>query len=57
MTRGRIPVRALREAEPVAKKRGMVQHYQYAPGAIFSFTIFGKTCDAHVRMKCVRRLG
>ncbi|MFA5391908.1 MAG: hypothetical protein WC331_10865 [Candidatus Omnitrophota bacterium] len=57
MTRGRIPVLALREAEPIAKRRGMVQHNQYEPGAIFSFTVFVKTCEAHVRMKCVRRLG
>ncbi len=57
MTRGRLPVRAREEADPVAEKRGKVQHFQFEPGATFSFTIFGRTCDAHVRMKCVRRLG
>ena len=57
MTRGRLPVRARKEADPIAGKRGKVQHYQYEPGAIFSFTVFGKTCDAHVRIKCVRWLG
>jgi hypothetical protein len=57
MTRGRLPVKAQEVADGVALKRGMVQHFQYEPGAIFSFTIFGKNCDAHVRMKCVRRLG
>jgi hypothetical protein len=57
MTRGRLPVRARKEADPIAEKRGKVQHYQYEPGAIYSFTIFGKACDAHIGMKCVRRLG
>jgi hypothetical protein len=56
MTRGRLPVRAQEVADAIAQKRGMVQHYQYEPGAIFSFTIFQKICDAHVRIKCVRRL-
>jgi hypothetical protein len=56
MTRGRLPVKAQEAADPVAMKRGTVQHYRYEPGSIFSFTIFGKFCDAHVRMKCVRRL-
>ncbi|MEI7858083.1 MAG: hypothetical protein WCH85_11370 [Methanomicrobiales archaeon] len=57
MTRGRLPVRARKEADPIAERRGKVQHFQYEPAAIFSFTIFGRTCDAHVAMKCVRRLG
>ncbi|WP_321506195.1 hypothetical protein [uncultured Methanoregula sp.] len=57
MTRGRLPVRAQEVADPIAGKRGKVQHYQYEPGVTFSFTIFGKNCDAHVRIKCVRRLG
>lgn len=57
MTRGRLPVKAQEVADQVAVKRGTVQHYRYEPGAIFSFTVFGKICDAHVRIKCVRRLG
>lgn len=57
MTRGRLPVRARKEADPVAERRGKVQPFQYELGATFSFTIFGRTCDAHVAMKCVRRLG
>jgi hypothetical protein len=57
MTRGRLPVRAQDVADPIARKRGMVQHYQYEPGAVFSFTIFGKSCGVQVRIKCVRRLG
>lgn len=56
MTRGRLPVKAQEAADPVAMKRGMVQHYRYEPGAVFSFTIFKKICDTHVRIKCVRRL-
>ena len=57
MTRGRLPVRAQNVADPIACKRGRVQHYQYEPGAVFSFTIFLRTCDVQVRLKCVRRLG
>nr|WP_320162278.1 hypothetical protein [uncultured Methanoregula sp.] len=57
MTRGRLPVRAQDVADPIARKRGMVQHYQYEPGTVFSFTIFGKIYDIQVRIKCVRRLG
>ncbi|HII98271.1 MAG TPA: hypothetical protein HA272_03170 [Methanoregula sp.] len=52
MTRGRLPVKAREAADPVAMKRGMVQHYRYEPGAVFSFTIFNRICDAHVRLKC-----
>ena len=57
MTRGRLPVRAQLVADPIAGKRGLVQHYRYEPGAVFSFTIFGKIADVQVRVKCVRRLG
>ena len=56
MTRGRLPIKAQEVADPVAMKRGMVQHFRYEPGAVFSFTIFNRICDAHVRLKCVRRL-
>lgn len=57
MTRGHLPVRARKVADPVAERRGKVQHFAYEPGAIFSFTILGRTCNANVGMKCVRRPG
>ena len=56
MTRGRIPVRARKEADPIAEKRGVVQHYQREPGRICDFTIMSPGMVAHVRIKCVRRL-
>ncbi|MFA5348658.1 MAG: hypothetical protein WC294_11015, partial [Methanoregula sp.] len=56
MTRGRIPVRARTEADPIAEKRGVVQHYQHEPGRICDFTIMGPGMVTHVRIKCVRRL-
>ena len=56
MTRGRIPVRARREADPIADKRGEVQHYQREPGSICDFTILSPGIITHVRIKCVRRL-
>jgi len=56
MTRGRIPVRARTEADPIAEKRGVVQHYQREPGRICDFTIMSPGMVAHVRIKCVRRL-
>ncbi len=57
MTRGRIPVRARKEADPVAEKRGIVQHYQREPGTLCDFAIMSPGIVAHVRIKCVRRLG
>ncbi len=39
MTRGRLPVRAWKEADPIAEKRGMVQHYRHEPGGICDFII------------------
>lgn len=56
MTRGRIPVRARKEADPIAEKRGVVQHYQREPGRICDFAIMSPGTVAHVRIKCVRRL-
>ncbi len=56
MTRGRIPVRARKEADPIAEKRGVVQHYQSEPGRICDFAIMSPGIVAHVRIKCVRRL-
>ncbi len=57
MTRGRIPVRARKEADPIAEKRGVVQHYQREPGRICDFAIMSPGMVVHVRIKCVRRLG
>jgi hypothetical protein len=56
MTRGRIPVRARKEAGPIAEKRGVVQHYQRGPGRICDFAIMSPGIVSHVRIKCVRRL-
>jgi hypothetical protein len=56
MTRGRIPVRARKEADPIAEKRGVVQHYQREPGRICDFVIMSPGIVSHVRIKCVRRL-
>jgi hypothetical protein len=56
MTRGHLPVRAWREADPIAEERGMVQSYQHEPGAICDFTIMSPGIVTHVRIKCVRRL-
>ncbi len=56
MTRGRMPVRARAEADPIAEKRGVVQHYQREPGSICDFAIMSPGTVALVRIKCVRRL-
>lgn len=56
MTRGRIPVRARKEAGPIAEKRGVVQHYQREPGRICDFSIMNPDRVAFVRVKRVRRL-
>jgi len=54
MTRGRPPVRALEEAEPIAKKRGLVHHYKRVPGMVCDFTITIPACLAQVRVKRMR---
>jgi hypothetical protein len=56
MTRGRSPIQALNEADPIAEKRGTVQHYRREPGMICDFTIACPACFAHVRIKRMRRL-
>ncbi|MGA2122196.1 MAG: hypothetical protein ABSG49_09170 [Methanoregula sp.] len=56
MTRGRIPVEALRVAEPIAEKRGLVQHYLRERGSVCNFTIMSPGIVAHVALRCVRRL-
>ena len=55
MTRGRIPVRARKEADPIAEKRGVVQHYQREPGSICDLSIMSPGIISQVRIKCVRR--
>lgn len=57
MTRGRHPVRAQEEADRIAKKRGMVQHYQHEPDMLCDFTITTTVYVTHARIKRVRRLG
>ena len=57
MTRGRIPVRALKKAGPIAETRGRVQHFVREPGMICDFEIVGPGIVSHVRISCVRRLG
>ena len=57
MTRGRIPVRALGFVEPIAEKRGLVQHYVREPGAICNFEILSPGIVTKVALRCVRRLG
>jgi len=56
MTRGRKPIRALEEANLIAEKRGIVQHYLREPGSICDFTIMNPGILTDVRIKCVRRL-
>jgi hypothetical protein len=55
MTRGRKPIRAQDEANLIAEKRGIVQHYLREPGSICDFTILSPGIITHVRIKCVRR--
>jgi len=46
VTRGRHPVRALEEAEPIAKKRGLIQYYERGPGMLADFSITVPSCLA-----------
>jgi hypothetical protein len=54
VTRGRHPVRALEEAEPVAKKRGLVHYYERGPGMLADFSIALPVCLALVKIKRMR---
>ena len=54
MTRGRHPVRALEEADPIARKRGLVHYYERSPGMICDFSITIPSCLALVRIKRMR---
>jgi len=54
MTRGRYPVRALEEADPIAKKRGLVRYYERGPDLIADFSIAIPECLAQVKIKRMR---
>lgn len=54
MTRGRHPVRALEEAEPIAKKRGLIQYYERGPGMLADFSISVPSCLVLVKIKRMR---
>jgi len=56
MTKGRIPVRALEKAEPIAANRGEIQHYVREPGTICNFEILSPGIVAKVAVRCIRRL-
>ena len=54
VTRGRHPVRALEEAEPIAKKRGLVRYYERGPDLVADFSIVIPECLAQVKIKRMR---
>jgi hypothetical protein len=56
MTRGRHPVRALEEAETIAKKRGLVRYYERGPGLTCNFSIVNPEILAQVRIMRMRYL-
>lgn len=56
MTRGRHPVRALEEAEAIAKKRGLVRYYERGPGLICNFSIVNPEILVQVRIMRMRYL-
>ena len=56
MTRGRIPLMALREAVLIAKKRGETRQFMHEPGTICNFVIYCLGFVAHVRIKRVTRV-
>jgi len=56
MTRGRKPIRAQEEANIIAEKRGIVQHYQYERDAICDFTIMSPERITFGHLRRVRRI-
>jgi hypothetical protein len=56
MTRGRQPIVAQKDANPIAKKRGIVMHYRHEPGSLCDFSIMNPDRVAFVTVKRVRRL-
>jgi len=56
MTRGRPPLQAQEDANPIAEKRGLVRHYQHEKGAVCDFTIMNPERVDFVQVRRVRRL-
>ncbi|MCX6683731.1 MAG: hypothetical protein NTZ37_03260 [Methanoregula sp.] len=56
MTRGRPPLVAQEDANPIAEKRGTVMHYQHEPGSLCDFSIMSAGRVTFVRIRRVRRL-
>jgi hypothetical protein len=56
MTRGRPPLAAQEDANPIAEKRGIVMHYRHEPGSLCDFSIMGPDRIGLVRVRRVRRL-
>jgi hypothetical protein len=56
MTRGRLPVRAWENAEPIAEMRGRIQHFLREPGGICDFEILSPGLVSHIKIVCPRRL-
>lgn len=56
MTRGRKPIRAQEDANLIAEKRGLVQHYQQERGAVCDFTIMCPDRITFGRLRRARRL-
>jgi len=56
MTRGRMPLMALREAVLIAKKRGETRQFMHEPGMICNFVIYCQGFVAHIRIKRVTRV-
>jgi len=54
VTRGRHPVRALEEVDPIAKKRGLIQYYERGPGMLADFSISVPSCLVLVKIKRMR---
>lgn len=56
MTRGRQPLTAIREAVPIAGKRGEVRQFVHEREMICNFVIYQPACVTLVRIKRVRRI-
>ena len=54
MSRGRPPLRALEEAEKIAKKRGLVHYYERGPDLLADFIITIPAVQAEVKIKRMR---
>jgi len=56
MSRGRHPIRALEEADEIARRRGLVRYYERVPSMICNFSITIPQCHAVIRIKRMRYL-